>query len=227
VNVRKRNLSSEQMLFQVSAFSAAKLSLVAAARLWDGFGMFSKEDGNFLVYSLADIDCAMDMIGRFVPIDLPGCDFDVVARVSVSEFDPQGIAAEDDRYAMAWVTMPRRAHAGCETQASNQRCSSSVEDFLGHSLDPSRHRTNQDLAAQPISGCLHFDSRGMSRNTLPLPVWHLHPRIGPALIFSKRLTRCIGSLAIEATGRDGRIAENGNLQIVVLRTVVFDRFRPC
>ena len=97
MNVRKRNLSSEQMLFQVSAFSAAKLSLVAAARLWDGFGMFSKEDGNFLVYSLADIDCAMDVIGRFVPIDLPGCDFDVVARVSVSEFDSQGMAAEDDR----------------------------------------------------------------------------------------------------------------------------------
>jgi hypothetical protein len=89
VNVRKRNLSSEQMLFQVSAFSAAKLSLVAAARLRDGFGMFSKEDGNFIVYSLADIDCAMDVIGRFVPIDLPGCDFDVVARVSVSEFDPR------------------------------------------------------------------------------------------------------------------------------------------
>jgi hypothetical protein len=40
VNVRKRNLSSEQMLFQVSAFSAAKVSLAAAARLWDGFGMF-------------------------------------------------------------------------------------------------------------------------------------------------------------------------------------------
>lgn len=106
MTVRKPNLSSEQMLFQVSAFSAAKLSLVAAARLWDGFEMFSKEDGNFLVYSLADIDCAMDVIGRFVPIDLPGYDSDVVARVSVSEFDPQGMAAEDDRYAMPWV--PRR-----------------------------------------------------------------------------------------------------------------------
>ena len=112
MTVRKPNLSSEQMLFQVSAFSAAKLSLVAAARLWDGFEMFSKEDGNFLVYSLADIDCAMDVIGRFVPIDLPGYDSDVVARVSVSEFDPQGMAAEDDRYAMPWVTMPRRVSPG-------------------------------------------------------------------------------------------------------------------
>ena len=80
MTVRKPNLASEQMLFQVSAFSAAKLSLVAAARLWDGFEMFSKEDGNFLVYSLADIDCAMDVIGRLVPIDLPGYDSDVVKR---------------------------------------------------------------------------------------------------------------------------------------------------
>jgi hypothetical protein len=72
-----------------------------------------------------------------------------------------------------------------------------------------------------MSSCLHFDSRGMSRNTLPLSVWHLHPRVGPALIFIKRLTRCIGPLAFEASGRAGCMAKNGNLHIVVLRTDVF------
>jgi hypothetical protein len=99
--------------------------------------MFEKEDGNFLVDSLADIHCTMDVIGRLVPINLSRCESDVVARVSVTVLDPQGIAAEDDRYAMAWVTVPRRALAGCETHPSNQRCSSSVEDLLGHNLDPS------------------------------------------------------------------------------------------
>jgi hypothetical protein len=34
--------------------------------------MFEKEDGNFLVDSLADIHCTMDVIGRLVPINLSG-----------------------------------------------------------------------------------------------------------------------------------------------------------
>jgi hypothetical protein len=34
--------------------------------------MFEKEDRNFLVDSLADIDSAMDVIGRLVPINLSG-----------------------------------------------------------------------------------------------------------------------------------------------------------
>jgi len=103
--------------------------------------MFEKEDGNFLVNSLADIHCPMDVIGWLVPINLSGREFDVVARLCVTVFDPQGIAAEDDRYAMARVTVPRSALAGCETQPSNQRCPASVEDFLGHSLDSSRGLT--------------------------------------------------------------------------------------
>jgi len=34
--------------------------------------MFEKEDGNFLVDSLADIHSAMDVIGWLVPINLSG-----------------------------------------------------------------------------------------------------------------------------------------------------------
>jgi hypothetical protein len=104
-------------------------------RLRDGIGMFEKEDSNFLVDSLADIHCTMDAIGRFVPINLSGCEFDVVARSSVTIFESQRIAAEDDRYAMARITVPRRALAGRETHPSNQRRPASVENFLGHSLD--------------------------------------------------------------------------------------------
>ena len=58
--------------------------------------MFEKEDGNFLVDSLADIHCTMDVIGRLVPINLSRREFDMMARGSVTVLDPQGIAAEDD-----------------------------------------------------------------------------------------------------------------------------------
>ena len=94
--------------------------------------MFEKEDGNLLVDPLADIHGTMDVIGRLVPINLSGREFDVVARGSVTVLDLQGIATEDDRHAMARVTVPSRALTGCETHPSNQRCPSSVEDFLGH-----------------------------------------------------------------------------------------------
>ena len=81
---------------------------LSAVRLGDGIGMFEKEDGNFLVDSLADIHCTMDAIGRLVPIHLSRCEADLVARASVTVFDLQRIAAEDDRYAMARVAMPGR-----------------------------------------------------------------------------------------------------------------------
>ena len=100
--------------------------------------MFEKEDGNFLVDSLADIHCTMDVIGRLVPINLSGREFDMVARGSVTVLDFQGIAAEDDRNAMAWVTVPLSALAECETHPSNECCPASVDDFLGHNLDSPR-----------------------------------------------------------------------------------------
>ena len=43
-------------------------------------GAIEKENHDLFVCLLTDIDCAMDAIGRFIPIDLPWCQFDVVAR---------------------------------------------------------------------------------------------------------------------------------------------------
>src|SRR5229473_7742361 len=77
----------------------------------------------------------------------------------------------------------------------------------------------------PNDRCLHFYWRGLSRYALPFSVWHFHPRIGPALVSIKRLTRRIGPLAFETSGGNGGIPESGDLHIVVLGTAVFHRFR--
>jgi hypothetical protein len=75
-----------------------------------------------------------------------------------------------------------------------------------------------------LCGCLYFYWRAMTRNTLPLTVGHLHPRIGPALMNIERLSRPIGALTFEASRRDGRIAKYRYLHILVLGTVIFGRF---
>lgn len=55
----------------------------------------------------------------------------MVARSPVMVLDPPGIAAEDNRNAMARVSVPWRALAGCEMHPSNQCCAATVEDFFG------------------------------------------------------------------------------------------------
>jgi hypothetical protein len=132
-------------------------------RLRDGIGMFEKEDRNFLVGSLADIHCTVDAIRRLVPINLSGCEFDVVAPGSVTVLDSQSIAAEDDRHAMARVTVPRRALAGCETHPANQRSLASVENFLGHGLDSSRA---WDASADDVQPCLLKPAGGAAKRGL-------------------------------------------------------------
>ena len=67
----------------------------------------------------------------------------------------------------------------------------------------------------------------MTRDTLPLTVGHLHPRIGPALRLIERLSRRIGVLTFEASCRYGRIAKYRYLYIVVLGTVPFGLFISC
>ena len=44
---------------------------------------------------------------------------------------------------------------------------------------------------------LLLDIRAMTCDALPLSVWHLYPRIGPALIRIERLSQLIGALALE------------------------------
>ena len=73
--------------------------------------------------------------------------------------------------------------------------------------------------------CLHFYCRSLTGHTLPLPAWRLHPRVGPALSFIKRLTEGIGPLAFIDSGRYGRITKNGYLYVFILCTRIFRRFR--
>jgi hypothetical protein len=110
-------------------------------RLWDGSGMLEKEDGNFLVDLLAHIHRTMHVIGWLIPINLSRREFNAMARRSVTVLDPQGIAVENDRNAMARITVPRRALTGFEAHPANQGCLAPVEDFLGHSLALSRSQT--------------------------------------------------------------------------------------
>ena len=67
----------------------------------------------------------------------------------------------------------------------------------------------------------------MTRNTLPLSARHFHPRIGPAFMSIERLSRLIGALSVEDACGDGRITKYRYLDIFVLGTVIFGRFRVC
>src|ERR1017187_9858018 len=72
---------------------------------------------------------------------------------------------------------------------------------------------------------LHFYSRVLRCNTLPLSVRHLHPYISPARMFIDRLARRIGALTFEPARRYGRITECPYLHIVVFDTGPFGPFR--
>src|ERR1700751_127293 len=78
-----------------------------------------------------------------------------------------------------------------------------------------------------LCGCLYFYWRPLTRNTLPLTVGHFYPRISPALVNIKSLSRRIGALSFETSGRDSRVAKNGNLHVCVLDTIPFHRLRLC
>jgi hypothetical protein len=67
----------------------------------------------------------------------------------------------------------------------------------------------------------------MTCDTLPLSAGHFHPRIGPALINYKRLSRPIGPLTIEASRGDGRIPKDCYFQIRILGIVKFGCFNYC
>jgi hypothetical protein len=101
-------------------------------------------DRNFLECLLPGIDCAVDTIGRFDPIDLAGAQLGVNGRASVTKFHRQGVAAEHHRYSMPRVAMPRGSLAGREAHPSNQRCSMVVQDFLEQGLDRFRGTAQGD-----------------------------------------------------------------------------------
>jgi hypothetical protein len=101
-------------------------------------GMPEKVDRDFLEYLFAGIDGAVGTIGRFDPIDLSGRQLCANGRASVAKFDRQGVATENDGYAMPGVAVPRGSLAGRKAQPSNQRRSVVIQDFLEHGVDPFR-----------------------------------------------------------------------------------------
>jgi Lactonase, 7-bladed beta-propeller len=94
---------------------------------------------DLLVWHVADVNGAMSPVTWLVPIDLPGCDSDMLLRTSVAEFNSQSIAVEHDRYAMEWISMPPRGLARREQQSSYQSRSTVMKRFLDHSTAPSNH----------------------------------------------------------------------------------------
>src|SRR5580704_8276167 len=151
-------------------------------------------DRNFLECLRPSIDGAVDTIGRFDPIDLAGAQLGVNGRASVTKFHRQGVAAEDNRYAMPGVAVPRASLAGREAHASNQRRSASVQDFLVNDANPYRrltrsaayrgrnscqvragrrmfphpHHTSQVLTLHPFSGAYRKSIRQLPRSFLDL-----------------------------------------------------------
>jgi hypothetical protein len=81
----------------------------------------------------------MRPVTRLVPIDLPGCDRDMLLGESVAEFNRQSGSVEDDGYAVKRISMPPRGLTRCEQQSSNQGRSTVVKRFLYHSTTPGTH----------------------------------------------------------------------------------------
>ena len=53
--------------------------------------MGEKKDGDLFVWHIGGVDGAMNVVTWLVPIYLPGCDLDILARAAITEFDGQGI----------------------------------------------------------------------------------------------------------------------------------------
>jgi hypothetical protein len=61
-----------------------------------------------------DVNGAMRLVTRLVPIHLSGCDRDMLLGTSVAEFNSQSGSLEDDPYAVERISMPPRGLARCE-----------------------------------------------------------------------------------------------------------------
>src|ERR1700736_2315538 len=73
--------------------------------------------------------------------------------------------------------------------------------------------------------CLCLYCRPMTRDTLPLSVWHLHPCISKALTHVERLAGRVRTLSSEEASRNRRIAKYRYLEIFVISTIVFGCLR--
>ena len=82
--------------------------LLGRVRLGDIIRPREEKYGDLLVWSAANIDGAMRPVTRFVPINLPGADFDLHIQCAVTELNGQSLAAEYDGHAMERIAMPSR-----------------------------------------------------------------------------------------------------------------------
>jgi hypothetical protein len=67
------------------------------ARLSHGIEPVEKKDGDLLVRLLADIDPAVNTVGRLIPACFPRGDLESIALTTIAVFDREGIATQDHR----------------------------------------------------------------------------------------------------------------------------------
>ena len=83
-------------------------------RLGNIVWLWEEKYGDLLIWHVGNVNGAMRPVTRLVPIDLPGCDRDMLLGTSVAEFNGQSGSLEDDRYTVTRIPMPPRGLAGCE-----------------------------------------------------------------------------------------------------------------
>ena len=105
--------------------------------------MVEKEDRDLLVGSIADVDAAVNSVGRLVPVRLPGCDLESSALTAIPVFDRESLALQDDGHPMEWVAVPGHCLARREAQPANEGRSALEEWFLGHAPQSLADRTGK------------------------------------------------------------------------------------
>ncbi len=94
---------------------------LAIRRLRNGAGPIQEEDSDLFVGDAADVHRAMNSVHRFIPVNLPRRDRDVIAGTLVPVFDDECVTAEDYGDSMEGIPVPRCRCARREAQPSHER----------------------------------------------------------------------------------------------------------
>src|SRR5262249_19548636 len=92
--------------------SAPASTRAVGARLWNSIRMVEKEDGDFLVWTLSDIDSAGNAVRLLIPPHLYRLDRETLIISAVLVFDGENIPAQDNRHAVERVAVPMHRLAG-------------------------------------------------------------------------------------------------------------------
>ncbi len=103
-------------------------------RSWlrDCVGTVEKEDGDLFVRLIADVDPAVRALGGLIPIHLPGCDVEALARRAIAVFDRQGSAMQHHADPVKGIAVPGHGFTRRERHPPDERCPTVEEHFLGH-----------------------------------------------------------------------------------------------